>query len=147
MQAAAAEVAGDAGAPVELYDEPTPELIVAICDPSWPAAIRAERAALFARIPPPRRFAMLRVEGKPVAAGLCVRDADLAGLFSLRTLRAFRRRGYGSALLRALAADAHAAGAQRLYLQVEDDNPALALWGRFGFTPVYGYHYRELAGA
>lgn len=144
MQAPAAELAGEEG-DVELCAEPTPELVAALCDPGWPAEVRAERAALFARIPAPRRFALLRVDGQPAAAGLCVAEGELAGIFSMRTARAFRRRGLGTALLRALARFACGAGAQRLYLQVEDDNPALALYQRLGFGAVYGYHYRERA--
>lgn len=144
MQAPAAAIVGELRADVELLSEPTPDLVSAISDPGWPAAVRAERAALFARIPGPRRFALLRVEGKPAAAGLCVQDGELAGLFSMRTQRAYRRRGLGTAVLHALAAFAREAGAQQLYLQVEDDNLALPLYRRLGFEPVYGYHYREL---
>ncbi|HVN37434.1 MAG TPA: GNAT family N-acetyltransferase [Myxococcota bacterium] len=133
---------GDA---VPLAEAPTPEHVGALCDPGWPADVRADRAALFARIPSPRRFAVLHVDGEPAAAGLCVVDDDLAGIFSMRTARAFRRRGLGTRLLRALAGFAQSAGATRLYLQVEDDSPARALYLRLGFEPVYGYHYRELA--
>jgi GNAT superfamily N-acetyltransferase len=143
MQAPAEAVATDADA-VPLADEPTPEHIGALCDPVWPADVRAERAALFARIPSPRRFALLHADGEPAAAGLCVVDGDLAGIFSMRTARAFRRRGLGTRLLRALARFAQGAGARRLYLQVEDDSPARGLYLRLGFEPVYGYHYREL---
>jgi GNAT superfamily N-acetyltransferase len=87
---------------------------------------------------------LLHIDGEPAAAGLCVVDDGLAGIFSMRTARAFRRRGLGTRLLRALARFAHDSGAARLYLQVEDDSPARALYLRLGFEPVYGYHYREL---
>ena len=148
MQAPAEAIAtaatSDADA-VPLVDAPTPEHVAALCDPVWPADVRADRAALYARIPSPRRFALLHVDGEPAASGLCVVDGDLAGIFSMRTARAFRRRGLGARLLRALARFAQGAGATRLYLQVEDDSPARSLYLRLGFEPVYGYHYRELA--
>ena len=145
MQAPAEAIAvADDGNAVPLADEPTPEHLGALCDPVWPADVRADRAALYARIPSPRRFALLHVDGEPAAAGLCVVDGDLAGIFSMRTARAFRRRGLGTRLLRALARFAQGAGATRLYLQVEDDSPARGLYLRLGFEPAYGYHYREL---
>lgn len=147
MQAPAGAIAGPQpdGDGVELSAEPSPEAVAALCDPSWPADVKAERAALFARIPAPRRFALLRADGQPAAAGIAVGDGALAGIFSMRTARAFRRRGLGTRILRALAAWAHAEGAAELYLQVEDDSPARPLYERLGFAPVYGYHYRELA--
>ncbi|HVH18443.1 MAG TPA: GNAT family N-acetyltransferase [Myxococcota bacterium] len=147
MQAPAEAFIGESGdgAAVELLAEPTQEIVAALCDPSWPADVKAERAALFARIPAPRRFALLRADGQPAAAGICVADGELAGIFSMRTARAFRRRGLGAQLLRALAAWARAERASQLYLQVEDDSPALPLYQRLGFEAAYAYHYRELA--
>jgi GNAT superfamily N-acetyltransferase len=134
------------GAPApELLPDATPDVQAAIGDPGWSASVRAERAELYERIPAPRCYALLRAEGQPAAAGLCVLDGELAGIFSMRTQRGFRRRGLGGALLGALAAWARDAGARTLYLQVEDDNPARSLYARVGFTPLYAYHYRELA--
>jgi GNAT superfamily N-acetyltransferase len=144
MQAPVEAVTGEVAA-VELSSEPTPDLVAALCDPSWPAEVRAERAALFARIPAPRRFALLRADGMPAAAGICAAEGELAGIFNMRTTRAFRRRGLGTQVLRALAAWARADGAAQLYLQVEDESPALPLYQRLGFEAVYAYHYRELA--
>jgi GNAT superfamily N-acetyltransferase len=147
MQAPVEAIAGEGadGADAELLAEATPETVAALCDPSWPADVKAERAALFARIPAPRRFALLRADGQPAAAGIAVADGELAGIFSMRTARAFRRRGLGTRILRALAAWARTQGAAQLYLQVEDDNVALGLYQRLGFEAVYAYHYRELA--
>jgi GNAT superfamily N-acetyltransferase len=147
MQAPSDAIAGaqpDADG-IELLEEPSPEAVAALCDPSWPSEVKAERAALFARIPAPRRFALLHVDGQPAAAGIAVADGALAGIFSMRTARASRRRGLGTRILRALAAWSRAEGAAQLYLQVEDDSPARTLYQRVGFEPVYGYHYRELA--
>ena len=146
MQAPAEAIAQGDAEGVELLAEPDPGVIAALCDPSWPADVKAERAALFARIPAPRRFAVLRGDdGQPAAAGIAVADGALAGIFSMRTARTARRRGLGTRILRALAAWAHAQGAAQLYLQVEDDSLALPLYQRLGFEAVYGYHYRELA--
>jgi len=137
-------IPGAGSAEVELAAGAGPDVLDAICDPAWPAAIRREREALFARIAPAHRFAIARIGGRPAASGLCVVDGELAGLFSMRTQPAFRRRGLATALLLRLVGWARGAGARRLFLQVEDDNaPALGLYRRFGFARVYGYRYRE----
>jgi GNAT superfamily N-acetyltransferase len=146
LTADAGAIDGTPAAEVELVAAAGPELLDAICDPEWSPPIRLERAALFARIRPPHRFGIARVDARPAAAGLCVADGELAGVFSMRTQPDFRRRGLGAALLLRLVGWARSHGARRVYLQVEDASaPALALYRRFGFARVYGYHYRERA--
>lgn len=131
---------------IELHGRATQPVINAIADRLWSAEGRAERVAIFGRIRRPHRFALAWVDGEPAAAGLCVRDGDLAGIFAMRTQEPFRGRGLARRVLSRLAAWAQGEGAGRLYLQVEDDNlPAGALYRRFGFQRIYGYHYRELA--
>ncbi len=139
------EIAPSADPALELVAGAGPDVLEAICDPEWPAAIRREREALFARIRPAHRFAIARVGGRTAASGLCVIDGDLAGLFSMRTQPAFRRRGLATRVLLRLVNWARAAGARQIFLQVEDDNAtALRLYRGFGFARVYGYRYREL---
>lgn len=129
---------------IELLTRPTPAVMNAICDPSWDAATRRARAALFARIRRPHVFGLALEGGEPAAAGLCVVDGALAGLFGLRTAVPFRGRGHARTLAEALIGWTRAMGAGRIYLQVEDDNaPAMALWRPFGGRRVYGYWYRE----
>lgn len=131
---------------VELLTRATPGVMNALCDGRLSADLRAERAAILGRIRRPHRLALVWQEGEPAAAGLCVRDGDLAGIFAMRTVPRFRRRGLARRTLLRLAGWAAAEGAQRLYLQVEDDNaPAHALYRRLGFARAYGYHYREAA--
>jgi ribosomal protein S18 acetylase RimI-like enzyme len=90
-------------------------------------------------------FALLRVDGEPVAVGLGVRAGDWLGVFSMATRPPFRRRGAATAVLHALAHWGRGHGARQAYLQVMEDNrPALALYDRFGFRTLYCYHYREL---
>ena len=147
VMTARAELIASRGAPApSLLPDANPEVLAAIGDPGWSAAVRAERAELYERVPEPRCFALLQVDGQPAAAGLCVREGEFAGNFSMRTQRGFRRRGLGTALLGALAAWACDAGARTLYLQVEDDSAARPLYQRTGFAPLYAYHYRELSG-
>ncbi|HMR30748.1 MAG TPA: GNAT family N-acetyltransferase [Geminicoccaceae bacterium] len=129
---------------IELHTRVTQPVMNAIADRLWSAEARAERVAIFGRIRRPHRFALAWVEGEPAAAGLCVRDGDLAGIFAMRTRERFRGRGLAGRVLSRLAGWARAEGAASIYLQVEDDNPpAQALYRRLGFRRLYGYHYRE----
>jgi GNAT superfamily N-acetyltransferase len=82
--------------------------------------------------------------GMVAAVGLGVLATPLAGIFSMLTLPALRGRGFGGAVLAALARFSAARGATQLYLQVERRNtPALELYARAGFRERYGYHYRR----
>ncbi|MFZ9394916.1 MAG: GNAT family N-acetyltransferase [Erythrobacter sp.] len=48
----------------------------------------------------------------------------------------FRRRGIGEALIRQLAQDARARGAERIFLEMRENNPAQGLYRRVGFEPI-----------
>ena len=60
----------------------------------------------------------------------------------------YRRRGLGAALLTRFVTSAQARGAERLLLEMRQDNPAEHLYRQFGFSPVgrrAGY-YRSSSG-
>ena len=102
----------------------------------------AERMGAFHRIPAPRGFAVIAIDGQPVAIGGTAVEGDWAGVFGMRTLAAHRRKGLARDILAALFATARAAGAGRGYLQVEADNaPAITLYEGFGFREAYRYRY------
>lgn len=103
----------------------------------------AERRAIAARVPRPRAYATLAVEGRPRAVGLTALATDsYAGIFAMRTAPGFRRRGLGRAVLDALAGFAADHGAHWLFLQVEAANaPALSLYRRAGFVTSYAYRF------
>lgn len=131
---------------IELLPRADARVLKAICDPSWSAHKLSERVDLFRRIESPHVFALVVDDGEPVAGGMCAVDGALAGLFTMRTQAAQRRRGLARALALRLIGWACEQRAQRLYLQVEDDNgPALRLYRHLGFVREYGYHYRERA--
>ena len=61
----------------------------------------------------------------------------------------YRRKGLGAALLALFAASAQSRGAERLLLEMRQDNPAEHLYRKFGFRPIgrrAGY-YRAPNGA
>jgi ribosomal-protein-alanine N-acetyltransferase len=72
--------------------------------------------------------------GFAVASCLCMEPAEIEGLV---VDERFRRRGIGSALIRACKDWAAAAGALNIRLEVRASNAAaLALYQRHGFSPV-----------
>ena len=108
------------------------------------------RTALFERMAasPLRTRALLAyADGVPVAAGTVVLEDGLAGVFSMATAPAMRRRGVATALLGRLLAWAWERNAAHAYLQVDAQNaPALAVYRKFGFATAYTYHYRGRPG-
>ncbi len=81
--------------------------------------------------------------GAPVASGQLAIDDDVAGIFDVVTSPQALRRGHASALCAAMLRWAWTHGLRQLYLQCTASNqPALALYRRFGFVRAYGYHYR-----
>lgn len=78
--------------------------------------------------------------GELVAVARGVVTDGWLGVSLMEVLPAARRRGAARLLLRALAQWADAEGADRAYLQVEEDNgPAVALYAGAGFTTHHTY--------
>jgi GNAT superfamily N-acetyltransferase len=143
----AARPAGGAGIEVEVADACSADWWSVAGERSRFATVQNVYSGLLARIGARAGFALARRRGAPVATALGVADAAWAGVFSMLVLPEERRRGAARALLGGLARWASARGAERLYLQVERDNPAaLALYASAGFRERYGYHYRLRAG-
>lgn len=106
----------------------------------------ANRRALLGRLPPGAVFALARSEAEAAGIAFAVVEAGWAGIFAMQTAARSRGQGIAAALLGRLAARVNEMGAGRLYLQVEQDNPAAQrLYQRAGFTFGYSYHYRTLA--
>jgi len=87
-------------------------------------------------------FGEVRVEGRIAAVG-CVSESDgWCGMHGMRTLPAFRQRGYAGALLAALARAARDRGAREVFLQVDAANaPARSLYEGLGFATAWTYAY------
>jgi len=81
-------------------------------------------------------------DGVPVGAGKTAREGEMVGVFDVVTDETMRGQGIATALVARLLARAWDRGARVAYLQVDAGNaPALAVYRRFGFATVYGYHY------
>ncbi len=101
-----------------------------------------QRAILNA-ILPDHILGCLQHNGRVVACGLAVAEPPYVGLFSLITAPALRRRGYGRALVGALASWGRQRDATHAYLQVQESNPvAMNLYDKLGFQEAYAYWYR-----
>ncbi|MEV0585758.1 GNAT family N-acetyltransferase [Nonomuraea sp. NPDC050310] len=75
--------------------------------------------------------------------GLAVSEDGWTGLFCMATHPGSRRQGVATAVLAAAARWSVEQGADRLYLQVEEENQAArAVYEGLGFTLAYRYHYR-----
>jgi ribosomal protein S18 acetylase RimI-like enzyme len=135
-----------AGAPepeAAVHPAPIPEYQRLFADPSFGEAVDArERLDALARIPAPRGFALITLDGEPAAIGACAVEGDWAGFMGMRTAPAFRRRGLARRAFRALADFGLGAGASQGYLQVEAGNAsAIALYASEGFETAYRYEY------
>lgn len=100
---------------------------------------RTARAAL--ALDSPVRFYLGLLDGEPVATSECHLSHGVAGLYSVSTLKAFRRRGIGGALTLVPLLEAREAGYRTATLQASADGEPV--YARLGFEArgvfrVYG---------
>jgi len=80
-------------------------------------------------------------DGEIGAVGVMSFGHGWAGIHGMRTSPAHRGKGHASAILATLGREAQARGVERVFLQVEEANPARKIYRRAGFTPAWRYHY------
>ncbi|MGY5873661.1 MAG: GNAT family N-acetyltransferase [Candidatus Thorarchaeota archaeon] len=103
------------------------------------------RREILHRIEGEKKIARVLVDGQIAGIGLGVVEEDMLGLFSIRTLPEYQRRGVGWSVNCALAMWGEENGANTAFLQVEAENKqALALYDSMGFETKYTYWYRIL---
>lgn len=86
-------------------------------------------------------FVSARAGGSVAGTGQTVFEAGWGGVQCMATLPMYRGRGAASAILASLASGAAQAAVERLYLAVQADNRAVALYERAGFSAVHTYEY------
>lgn len=118
-------------------------------DPAWladdaRAAARPHAATGVLEGPDQVGFVSVRDGVRVIAKGRigCGRDDDWAGITDVWVDPAHRREGLALVVLGRLLGWAAERGVSTAYLQVRGDNePALALYERLGFTPHHSYRY------
>jgi ribosomal protein S18 acetylase RimI-like enzyme len=94
------------------------------------------------------RWALVREGERNVGVGVVAVERGWAGLHGIYVVKDARRRGIARVLSEGLIGSAHALGARRVWLQVEQGNaPALPLYAALGFTTAYSYHHRIMPSA
>ena len=97
---------------------------------------------------PWQAFATLAAGGQAAAIGRVSVAAGWAGITAVEVAAGHRRQGLGTAVTAVLARAAAERGVDRVFLQVEEDNPAArALYARCGFRAAHTYHYRVAPAA
>lgn len=103
------------------------------------------RREIIHRIEGEKKIARVMIDGHVAGVGLGVVVEDLLGLFSIRTLPEYQRRGVAWSINCALAMWGEENNANTVFLQVEAENrSALALYHSMGFETMYTYWYRIL---
>jgi ribosomal protein S18 acetylase RimI-like enzyme len=88
-------------------------------------------------------FVSIRDGGEVLAIARLSVAGGWGGLTAVEVHPDHRRQGLGAAITAAACQEAARRGASRVFLQVETDNdPAQALYKRFGFRYSHRYHYR-----
>jgi GNAT superfamily N-acetyltransferase len=80
-------------------------------------------------------------DGRVGGVGVMSFGRGWAGVHGMRTAPEQRGKGFASRVLGALGREAQKRGVDRVFLQVEEANPARAIYRRAGFSPVWRYHY------
>ncbi len=123
--------------------------ILAKPDAAWAAVFLGEG---FDRADSSQRIAALRRSagaiygaagegGETQAVGVMSFGANWAGIHGMRTAPAHRGKGHAGAILAVLGRFARDRGVTRVFLQVEEANPARRIYRRAGFKPVWRYQY------
>lgn len=100
-------------------------------------------ATMLEIIPNPTCYAWLKDRHRFCSCGLGVLEGSYLGLFFIATAKKQRGRGYARQLISAMLDWGKHNGATKAYVQVETNNQsAINLYDKLGFTEVYQYFYR-----
>jgi ribosomal protein S18 acetylase RimI-like enzyme len=119
----------------------------------WPDEVKAQFLGMqfqaqdryYRQVYPDASFDLVEVSGEPAGRLYVNRAPDEIRIIDIALLPAFRGRGLGSAILRAVLDEADAVG-RPVTIHVEQHNPALRLYQRLGFRVLDTrglYHFLE----
>jgi GNAT superfamily N-acetyltransferase len=100
----------------------------------------AHRVRLLTRSPD-AVYGAVDLDGAAAAVGAVSLGCGWASLHGMRTRQDARRRGLAGTVIATLAGAALARGFPRMFLQVEEGNPARSLYRKAGFALVWRYRY------
>jgi N-acetylglutamate synthase len=129
---------------VHIHPEPTVDWLNAFAtySPVQPRH-RGIMQRMLTAIAPPKGFALVEQDGKPMAMAIGAVQGDHMGLFDVLVMPHARRRGLARRVTESLYGWAFGQGARFAYLQVVATNQAaMPLYAAQGFRTVYAYEYR-----
>jgi GNAT superfamily N-acetyltransferase len=135
-----AELAAFSIASARILDKPDAAWAGVFLGEGFDPADGAYRVAALTRSPG-AIYAAAGEGGATHAVGVMSFGATWAGIHGMRTAPAHRGKGYASAILAALGRAAHARGLTKVFLQVEEPNPARRIYRAAGFSPIWRYRY------
>ncbi len=135
-----AQLAAFSAASARILDKPDDPWGAVFLGEGFDAADGAHRIAALTRSPD-AVYGAAGEGDETQAVGVMSFGQDWAGIHGMRTAPAHRGKGLASAILAALGRAAQARGFERVFLQVEEPNPARRIYRAAGFTPIWRYHY------
>jgi len=136
----AARLAALHSTPGDRLDRPDAGWAAVFMGEGFDPADGANRVAALSRSPD-AVYGAVRVAGVTVAVGVATFAPGWAGVHGMRTALDHRGRGHASQVLAALGCAIQARGLDRVFLQVEETNPARSLYRKAGFSQAWRYHY------
>jgi len=134
-----ARLAAFSEGPARILDRPDDAWAAVFLGEGFDPADGAHRVAALSRSPGAVYGAA--GEGGTHAVGVASFGHGWAGVHGMRTAPSARGRGHAGAILAALGRQMQAKGVSRVFLQVEEANPARRIYERAGFEPVWTYRY------
>lgn len=134
------ELAAFSDASVRIMSQPDDAWRALFAGDGFDPADSAYRAAALARSPG-AAFAAAGPDGETHAVGVMSFGHGWGGVHGMRTGPAHRGKGYAGAILAALGRVAQARGVSRVFLDVEEANPARRIYRRAGFSMIWRYQY------
>jgi ribosomal protein S18 acetylase RimI-like enzyme len=85
---------------------------------------------------PRARFDIIELDGKPIGRIVVDRPGTMLNIVDQAIVPPLRRRGIGTAIMRALMDEAQAAGVPVRLMVASENDPSLRLYLRLGFVPI-----------